>query len=148
MRPKTLRETVERAAASGAWEHHLRDFLDHFYAADGEVARQSAAIAEPPGWIGEAKADAFMGGAGEHLARRWGLPIPAWVREEARYLDTALFVPDEPNLRGYLIGVSPVAFRVRLIFTGPDPLQRARFPYHRGVIRPPMTYPPAASAEP
>ncbi|MCJ2096733.1 hypothetical protein MKK67_30135 [Methylobacterium sp. J-072] len=134
MRPHSLAEVVERARGDGDWEHHLREFLDAFYAADGDVARQAAFIADEPGLLGRPEADAFLGGAGEHLARRWGLPIPGWVRAESRYLTTALFVPDEKPLRGYLMCVSPVSFRARLIFTGPDPLQRARFPYHRGVI--------------
>ena len=134
MRPHSLAEVVERAREDGDWEHHLRDFLDAFYAADGDVARQAAFIADEPGLLGLPEADAFPGGAGEHLARRWGLRMPAWVRAESRYLTTALFVPDDKALRGYLLCVSPVSFRTRLIFTGPDPLQRARFPYHRGVI--------------
>lgn len=134
MRPRSLAAVVERARGDGDWEHHLRDFLDAFYAADGDVARQSAFVADEPGLLGRPEADAFLGGVGEHLARRWGLPIPGWVRAEERYLATALFVPGDKALRGYLICVSPVSFRTRLIFTGPDPLQRARFPYHRGVI--------------
>ena len=134
MRPRSLAAVVERARGDGDWEHHLRDFLDAFYAADGDVARQAAFVADEPGLLGRPEADAFLGGAGEHLARRWGLPIPGLVRAEERYLATALFVPGDKALRGYLICVSPVSFRTRLIFTGPDPLQRARFPYHRGVI--------------
>ncbi len=141
MRPKSLVELVERAQVQGDWEHHLREFLDAFYALDGDLARQGASIADPPDLLGQAKADAFLGGTGEHLARRWGLPIPAWVTEEARYLHTAMFVPDEKALRGYLLGASPVSFRTRLIFTGPEPLQRARFPYARGVVRLPLDFP-------
>lgn len=143
MRPVSLREVVERAREDGDWDHHLQNFLDAFYARDGDAAAQGAMIAEEPGFLGQARPDAFLGGVGEHLARRWRLPtIPAWVRHEARYLATAMFVPDERNLRPYLLCVSPVSFRPRLIFTGPDPLQRARFPYHRGVIRMPLTFPP------
>lgn len=146
MRPETLREVVERTRADpeSDWDHHLRAFLDTFYLADGDGCRQAALIRDEPGFIGDRRADAFLGGVGEHLARRWTLPIPSWVRDEMRYLDTAMFVPDERNLRGYLICVSPVAFRARLIFTGPDPLQRARFPYHRGVIAMPAEHPPRA----
>lgn len=140
MRPRSLAAVVERARGDGDWEHHLRDFLDAFYAADGDVARQSAFVADEPGLLGRPEADAFLGGVGEHLARRWGLPIPGWVRAEERYLATALFVPGDKALRGYLICVSPVSFRTRLIFTGPDPLQRARFPYHRGVITMPAEH--------
>ena len=144
MRPLSLTAVVARARVEGDWEHHLRDFLDAFYAADGDTARQAAFIAEEPGRLGRPEADAFLGGVGEHLARRWGLPIPGWVRAGDRYLTKALFVPDERALRGYLICVSPVAFRTRLIFTGPDPLQRARFPYQRGVITMPPEHPQGA----
>ncbi|KAB1075107.1 hypothetical protein [Methylobacterium planeticum] len=146
MRPRSLREVVERSRRDPDWEHHLREFLDAFYLADGERVRQTGFIAEEPGLLGHARADAFLGGVGEHLARRWGLAVPVWVRDDARYLTTAMFVPDERNLRPYLICVSPVAFRARLIFTGPDPLQRARFPYRRGVVSFPDSFPGAPEA--
>lgn len=138
MRPRALAEVVERTREDGDWEHRLRDFLDAFYAADGDVARQAAFIADEPGLLGRPEADAFLGGVGGHLVRRWRLPIPAWVRTGSRYLATALFVPDEKVLRGYLLCVSPVSFRTQLIFAGPDPLQSARFPYHRGAITMPL----------
>ncbi len=141
MRPATLAEVADRSVADPEWQLHLDEFLDTFYEADGDLARQTAMIAEPPKLIGQSQADAFLGGVGEHVARRWGLPIPTWVRADERYLDTAMFVPDRKHIRGYLLVVSPVSFRTRLIFTGPDPLQRARFPYHRGVIRVPLDYP-------
>lgn len=134
MRSGSLQEVVARAAGDADWDHHLREFLDTFYGQDGAKVRQSEMIAGDPGLLGREEADAFIGGAGEHLARRWGLPIPPWTRQEARYLRLAMFVPDERRLRPLLLVASPVAFRTRLIFTGPDPLQRARFPYHRGTI--------------
>lgn len=143
MRPRSLYGVVARtrADASGDWDHHLREFLDVFYGADGDRDRQAAFIRDEPGFLGNRQADAFLGGVGEHLARRWGLPIPAWVRDPARYLDAAMFVPGDKAMRGYLICVSPVAFRSRLIFTGPDPLQRARFPRHRGGVAMPLDHP-------
>ena len=144
MRPRTLREVVARTRddPTGDWDHHLREFLDAFYGADGDTARQAAFVRDEPGFTGNAQTDAFLGGVGEHLSRRWSLPcLPPWVRNAARYLDTPMFVPSDRALRGYLICVSPVSFRARLIFTGPDPLQRARFPYHRGVIAMPAVYP-------
>ena len=145
MRPVSLREVAARIRADGDWDHHTCEFLDSFYGADGDRRRQSAMIHEEPAPVGIERPDAYLGGVGEHLARRWRLAIPDWVRQEARYLTAAWFLPDEPNLRGYLLSVSPVAFRSRLIFTGPDPLQRARFPYHRGVVTLPLDYPPAPS---
>lgn len=141
MRPETLVEVGERAAADGDWEHHLREFLDSFYARDARTSLQSGMIAGEAGLTGDARADAFLGGVGEHLARRWSLPIPGWVRSESRYLAEAWFVPDRVGMRSFLIAASPVAFRNRLIFTGPDPLQRARFPYGRGTVSFPAAYP-------
>ena len=138
MRPETLAEVARRAASDGDWEHHLREFLDAFYARDGDGPGQGGMTADEPMLLDEARADAFLGGVGEHLARRWGLSLPGWVRAPTRYLVEAWFVPDRPGLRGYLLAASPVAFRTRLIFTGPDPLQRARFPYGRGVAAFPL----------
>lgn len=141
MRPATLVAVASRTAVDGNWSHHLNEFLDDFYAADLDLARQTAMIADAPVLLGKSCPDAILGGAGEHLARRWGLPVPRWVRHEARYLDRAMYWPDAEGFRGYLLAVSPVAFRTRCIFTGPDPLQRARFPYARGTISLPYNYP-------
>ena len=148
MRPATLADVAERSAIDPDWHHHLDEFLDTFYGADGDTLRQAAMLREEPKSLVHAQADAFLGGVGEHLARRWGLPIPLWVRSDRRYLAEAMFYPDRKGFRGYLLAVSPVSFRTRLIFTGPDPLQRARFPYHRGVIRIPFDYPIAAAPDP
>lgn len=142
MRPDTLAEVARRAASDADWEHHLREFLDAFYGRDGDPVGQAAMVADEPPLLGEARLDAFLGGAGEHLARRWCLPVAGWVGADGRYLREAWFVPDRPGLRGYLLAASPVAFRNRLIFTGPDPLQRARFPYRRGVV----AFPAASTA--
>ena len=141
MRPGTLAAVALRTAVDGDWCHHLNEFLDDFYGADLDLHRQAAMIGEAPELLGEARPDAILGAAGEHLARRWGLPIPRWVRHEARYLDCAMYWPDAKGFHGYLLAVSPVSFRTRLIFTGPDPLQRARFPYARGTIALPYDYP-------
>ena len=132
-RPATLAEVARRSATDPDWDHHLRGFLDAFYAAHGDVGRQSAMIVDEPELLGDARADAFLGGAGEHLARRWELTMPGWVASPWRSLTEPLFVPDRPVLHAYLRFASPVAFRSRLIFTGPEPLQRARFP---GAARP------------
>ena len=141
MRPASLAAVADRSLLDPHWQHHLDEFLDTFYGADGRPELQAEMLAEEPRVLGIAQADAFLGGAGEHLARRWRLPIPRWVTADTRYLSRAMFLPDRPGFRGYLIAVSPVAFRTRLIFTGPDPLQRARFPYGRGVIRMPPDTP-------
>ena len=78
MRPRSLRDLIERTKQDGDWDHHLREFLDTFYAADGDTALQASFIEAPPDLLGQPDPDAFIGGTGEHLARRWGLPIPRW----------------------------------------------------------------------
>lgn len=128
MRPRDLVEAVERTLKGPfGIEHHVDELLDNFYRAD-PTGRQ-AMIEGEPRLVEDAFADAFVGGVGEHLARRWGLSVPGWVRDERRYLKAAVFHPDIPGHRRWMMAVAPVAFRVRLIFTGPEPLQRARFPY-------------------
>ncbi len=94
MRPRSLVEVVGRSRLDGDWDHHLQEFLDSFYTADGDEAAQAAMISSDPGLLGQAEPDAFIGGVGEHLARRWKLPLPAWIRDEARYLERPLFVPN------------------------------------------------------
>lgn len=141
MRPRTLKEVADRFGTDPDWDFHLRNFLDAFYACHGDRQAQSAALADDPGRTGDARIDAFLGGVGEHLARRWVLAMPAWVRQDFRYLDTPMFLPDEEAIRGYLLGASPVAFRARLIFVGSDPLQRARFPYGDGTRTLPRDFP-------
>ena len=150
VRPRSLAEVAARTRNEADFDRHLRAFLDTFYGADGDAGRQASMLNAEPLPCTDRVADAFLGGVGEHLARRWHLPIPRWVRQPFRTLDAAIFYPDTKALRGYLLCVSPVAFRSRLIFTGPDPLQRARFPYVRGVFSLPTSFPavagPAASA--
>jgi len=46
-------------------------------------------IADDPGLVGDFHPVAYFGAMREHLARRRGLPIPAWVRDDARYRTTA-----------------------------------------------------------
>ena len=130
MRPRTLRAAAERALARGGgnWRDPLAEFLDAFYAASSEE-RGGMVRHEPPrlGAGGDPLADAYLGAVGEHLARRWGLVVPSWVRGEGRALDRPLFEPDLPALRPYLLRHAPVAFRSRLIFVGAEPLQRKGF---------------------
>ena len=125
MRPGTLAETVRKAHVRGDWRDPLAEFLDGFYVAD--PVDRAWRIARDPGTVGDAVGDAYLGAVGEHLARRWDLPVPGWVRDPSRYLEVPRFEPDVPALRDYLLRFSPVAFRSRLLFVGAEPLQRKGF---------------------
>ena len=68
-------------------------------------------------------------GIGEHLALRWGLKFRDGLREPdiSRFARPS-YMPPSKALQSLLIAESPPAFRSRLIFTGAEPLERARFP--------------------
>jgi hypothetical protein len=131
--PKTLSEVASRYLADGkgrdlAFAVLLDEFLDAFYTEEDIVTRQ-AMIDEGPAKIGNERHDAYLGAVAEHLARRWGLAIPAWSDEEWREVSEPWFVGMMgKGLSGLLLVESPIAFRRRRIFTEAEPLRRARMP--------------------
>lgn len=70
MTPAALHDVAVRIREDGDWDHHVCEFLDRFDLSDGDIERQAAMIAEDPGLVGSARLDAYLGGVGEHLARR------------------------------------------------------------------------------
>ncbi len=126
MRPTSLREAVDRIIEGYDFFNATNEFLDEFYLARPEERQRM--IAEEPAWIGESFQDAYVGAMGEHLARRGGLDIPAWVEDQRRFLDEPHFPPYSELAKPYFLRDSPIAFRRRLIFTEAEPLRRARLP--------------------
>jgi hypothetical protein len=126
-RPLTLAEVAQRRNTGEDFSLLLREFLDEFY---GAVCRGEAAacIADEPERVSNAQEHASLGAIGEHLARRWGLPIPAWTDNPSRFLRRPYFTTTLEGLKALLIVESPIAFRRRLIFTEAEPLRRARMP--------------------
>lgn len=143
MRPRSLKEVAARASAdTGSFADACDEFLDAFYLRHGDGEVQQGMLADPPIATGDAFRDAWIGAMGEHLAQRWGLPMPSWVRRKDHdRLSAPVFVPESKALRGYLLVASPPAFRARLIFTGSEPLQRARFPMGEPVRKVALTWP-------
>lgn len=143
MRPRSLKEAVERVGASGnplgldqgrgSDEYiTLAEFLDEFYMAvqglPGQPEPQDMIDEEPP-ILGRQPFDAYIGAVGEHLARRWGLSrIPSWVEDKRRFLREPYFSDDAQLTKPLLLRDSPSAFRRRLIFTEAEPLRRGRWP--------------------
>jgi len=133
MRPRSLKEAVELILAGQEEERiAIAEFLDTFYLHYGQFGLtpelQAMIDTEPP-FTGRQPLDAYVGGIGEHLARRWGLlTIPAWTEDERRFLDTPFFPDDLQLMKPILLRDSPIGFRRRLIFTEFEPLRRGRFP--------------------
>jgi len=126
-RPHTLAEVARRRNVGEDFSFLLREFLDEFYGA----LRRGVAIAciedEPPA-LPDAREHASLGAIGEHLARRWNLPIPPWTEDLSRFLHRPYFTTTIEGLKALLLAESPIAFRRRLIFTEAEPLRRARMP--------------------
>ena len=126
-RPPTLAAVAQRRNRGEDWSLLLREFLDVFYAAV-PVGEASACIADAPEPLADPQEHAVLGAIGEHLARRWGLAIPAWTDEPSRFLPRPYFTTPLEGLKALLLAESPIAFRRRLIFTEAEPLRRARMP--------------------
>jgi len=126
MRPTSLKVVVERSMAGYGFVDAISEFLDEFYLS-GPSERQHM-IGEEPRLTGVAFQDAYVGAVGEHLARRWGLAIPAWADNPRRFLDQPHFPEGMELAKPVFLRDSPIAFRRRLIFTEAEPLRRARFP--------------------
>ncbi len=101
----------------------LGNFLDAFYRAPSPALLGD----EPPLMEGESGAavNAYLAGIAEHLAREYGLDIPAWVFGRQRYLRRPKFGNASAALRATLLIESPPAFRSRNIFITANALERA-----------------------
>jgi hypothetical protein len=149
-RPQTLADVARRARLDSSQIYvALDEFADEFYLDHPDKNAQQKRIDAVPEAVGHALSDALIGAVGEHLAQRWGLRVPDWTRRPIHFaLDEPCFLPEARSLRGALIVESPPAFRSRLIFTGVEPLQRARFPNGVARARLPLQWPPLADETP
>jgi hypothetical protein len=125
MRPETLTEVLDRIRKGEPRVIALCEFLDEFYTRPED---RPSMITEDPGFLDDDIYDAWIGGVGEHLARRWGLRVPAWTDDPRRFLNHPWFPDDAELLKPYLIAESPPSFRRRHIYTEWEPLRRATFP--------------------
>ena len=126
-RPHTLAEVARRRNAGEDFSLLLREFLDEFYSAVHRGVAAMCIVDEPPG-LADAREHASLGAIGEHLARRWNLPIPPWTEDPSRFLRRPYFTTTIEGLKALLLAEGPIAFRRRLIFTEAEPLRRARMP--------------------
>lgn len=99
----------------------IREFCDEFYKAG--ASERGAMLAKEPAIQG-GEADAYYGAIAEHLALQNGLPVPRWALAEKRFLHKPFFPARLESLKSTLLVESPVAFRRRMIFVGPNPLSR------------------------
>ena len=124
-RPRSLAEVAGLGRDAGEISAFTREFLDEFYT-EGQTHRRAAMLAVEPPLTGIAQTDAYFAAMAEHLARRFGLPVPGWTEAASRFLKRAYFPSGLESLKAYCLVHSPVAFRRRIIFVDEDPLYRPR----------------------
>jgi len=131
LRPSTLAEVVAVSSDGEAEDFGMAcdEFCDAFYLDYPDKAHMQTHLNPAPPLTGDPERDAWVGAIGEHLALRWGLEVPSWTARAGHFaLRSPVFMPPSKALQSLLIAESPPVFRSRLIFTGAEPLERARFP--------------------
>ena len=148
-RPQTLAEVARIVRANPSdYAMPIDEFCDEFYLDHPDKAAQQRRLDPVPEPVGEALPDAWIGAVGEHLALRWGLRTPAWTHRAVHFaLEDPHFLPDAKSMRAIVIVESPPAFRSRLIFTGAEPLARARFPAGVPRAKVALPWPPPEETE-
>ena len=76
---------------------------------------------EPPP-TGDARWDAFLGGLAEWLAVPADFPVPAWARNESRYLHHGWWITRMVSMRAWEYAGSPMSFQIRGIYIHRDSL--------------------------
>ena len=124
-RPASLEEVAVRTLEGEPFDPLLREFLDEFYVGDSDMRARAIAVA--PTRIAPIH-DAYLAAVAEHLALKFGLPVPQWTEEPHRFLTQPFFAGGLENLKAILLVESPLAFRRRLIFVSANALSRPREP--------------------
>lgn len=122
-RPRTLAEVSRRVVAGEQpFDMALSEFLDVFYTAPD---RRDSAIADAPAPLPPVQ-DAYLAAVAEHLAKTYGLAVPAWAEHRGLDLPHPFFAGGLEALKAVLQVESPTAFRRRMLFVSRNALSRAR----------------------
>ena len=122
---KTLADIPRQVTAGTPLAVALGDFLDRFYLRPDAALLAAEPALTPKTATESAMLDAYLAGMAEFLARRYGMPIPAWVFGPERWLHRPYFASTAASLRATLIIESPGEFRGRNIFVTANALDRA-----------------------
>lgn len=91
------------------------------FAGAAQDRRHRMITARPPD-TGDPRWDAFLAGLAEWLAVRVGVPAPAWVYDNSRYLRRGWWVTPMESLRAWEYAGSPMSFQSRGIYLHRDSL--------------------------
>ena len=94
----------------------LRHFFEFLRGADESGVGALPLTSREPALTGDARFDALLGAAAEHIAARWGRPGPLWTLTTDRFLDRPWWVSPLPSARSHAALWTPAAFRRRGIY--------------------------------
>jgi hypothetical protein len=120
---QTLALVSERVRRGEDLLFAVREFLDEFSLLPRHDLKERAIRARPTP-TGDARADAYLGALGEHLALAEGIDRPGWTVDPDRFLDRFWFVPETRAFWALAIVESPAAFRRRGVFISEGALRR------------------------
>jgi hypothetical protein len=113
-----IADAVRVALSRGVGEAEPRrivlDFVPQFDAAPPE--ERATLVNEQPPSTGDPRYDALLGALVEHLCLRSGTPIPAWVEDPDRFIETWWFVSGLRRLHASALVQSPISFARRGVF--------------------------------
>ncbi|WP_255802293.1 hypothetical protein [Mycobacteroides abscessus] len=112
----SIDDTAAAITASATEADRLRVFFEFLRGADAAGPAALLLVAQEPRPIGDARFDALLAAAAEHLAARYGLPGPLWTALPERFLDRAWWVSDLPSANLLAIKWTPASFVRRGIY--------------------------------
>lgn len=75
-----------------------------------------------PGFVGDRRWDALIGGVAELLAAELDIPIPSWASGPGRFLDQVWFYTSLRSLWPYVLVTTPAALASRGVMLSADSL--------------------------
>lgn len=112
----TATQAAEAIAGSTSDTIRLRVFFEFTRGADEAGAAALPLITLEPPLIGDARFDALLAAAAEHVAARHGLPGPLWTITAERLLYRAWWISTLPSARVQALLWTPASFRRRGIY--------------------------------
>lgn len=112
----SIDDTAAAIAAAAPEADRLRVFFEFLRGADAAGPAALLLVAQEPRSTGDARFDALLASAAEHLAARYGLPGPLWTAMAERFLDRAWWVSDLPSAKLLAIKWTPASFVRRGIY--------------------------------
>lgn len=100
-----------------ALSYHMGDFRHALKGQDSEWIRQ--AIEREPVHV-EKIVDVWLGGLGEYLALRDGIPVPAWVEDPSRFLPETVHWCSKSLFMAGLVYTPPPWLRRKLVCEEPE----------------------------